>query len=157
MKLVLFAILFCSAINSYSQQNKINIIDSVVTLINKSQYIIEIDSNIQSSSYIGLFMKTYKIAHLSNGHIHKYENKVNALRQEQGRESNMNSNATFYFLNNRLIKVEEYMDEDGKKQNAHWYYEGDRLIHFTFKSDKSEERGGFLLELSKTFVAQYIK
>ena len=157
MKLVLFAILFCSAINSYSQQNKINIIDSVVTLINKSQFIIEIDSNIQSSSYIGLFMKTYKIAYLTINHIHKYQNKVIALRQEKGRESNMNSNATFYFLNNRLIKVEEYMDEDGKKQNAYWYYEGDRLIHYTFKSDKSEERGNFLLELSKTFVAQYIK
>jgi hypothetical protein len=158
MKLFLFIIFFCSAIKSYSQENQVNKIDSVVAGINKAQYQIQIDSSVQSSTYTGVFfMKTYRIAHLMSAQLYKYENKVTAYTQQQTVESKMNSNTVFYFLNNRLIKVEEYMDENGKKQNAHWYYEGDRLIHYTFKSDKSEERGSFLLELSKTFVAQYIK
>jgi hypothetical protein len=156
---ILFLLILVSTTDVFSQRNiQIKSIDSIVSIVNKNKYHINEDSSIQSSTYTGIFsMRTYRIAHLDDSSLHKYENRVHSYFNQNGTESKRNGFNVFFFHQGKLIKVEELMDEDGKIQKADWYYTDNKLIHHTFKSDKSEERASFLLELSKTIYSQYIK
>ncbi len=144
--------------NSFSQDSvKIKQIDSLVMLINKSKFNTECDSIIQDHQDLGLYMKTYLTMVTNDSELKKYVNNVHATRNEDGISKQMTSSNIFYYDKNKLIKVEEFIIEDGKENSADWYYSEEKPLYYTFKSDKSEERANLLLNMAKVLVKQIIK
>ena len=155
--LVLVAFCVCS-MNSFSQDSvKIKQIDSLVMLINKSKFNTQCDSIIQDHQDLGLYMKTYLTMVTNERELKKYVNNVHATRNEDGITKQMTSTNIFYYDKNKLIKVEEFIIEDGKENSADWYYSEEKPLYYTFKSDKSEDRANLLLNMAKVLVKQLIK
>lgn len=149
-------ILFC--FNTYSQDSlKIRQIDAFVSKINSSNLPIQRDTLVQDRPELGLKMTTYLSGISNDSELIKYVNYVTGTMIENGVTRQMTSSNTFYFEHNKLIKVEEYSIEGDKKGEANWYYSDDKPIHWTFQSEKSEERANLLLNMSKAMVSKIIK
>jgi hypothetical protein len=147
------AILFL--LTSYSQDTaKLSQIDSLVSLINTSDFKIEKDTLKQDQPDLGLFMQTYLTMVTSRSEIKKFVNNVHMTRKENGVDKRMVSTNTFYFDHNKLIKVEEFAGEtEGDKQfEALWYYADDKPIYYTLQSDKAQARAELLLTMGKAMV-----
>jgi hypothetical protein len=158
MKKFLQIALIACTIQAYSQDTlKIKQIDSIVASINKSNLVPINDSTIQDFPAIGLYMKTNLMVLMDGKELKKYVNKVRGLRQENGVSKEMNSSNAFYFDQGKLIKVEEYIIEEGKEQHADWYYSDDKSLYYTLQSDRSEERAALLLNMAKVMLAQIQK
>src|SRR5688572_22778089 len=125
-KIFLFASILFSC-NLYSQDSiKLNQIDSVVRLINTSDFKIQTDTIIRDQPELGLSMRTY-LTMLTNGtELKKYVNNVHTALQENGVPKKIVATNTFYFDNNKLIKVEELAISGESKLEALWYYAEDK-------------------------------
>lgn len=155
MKKIILYTLLCCANKSFSQdKQKLKNIDSVVMAINKSDLRSQNDSIFKNYPELGMDMKTYLTTILAGNELKKFVNKVHLTRQENGASVQSISSNTFYFDKSQLIKVEEFMIENGKEIHADWYYADDKPLHYTLESDKSEERATMLLAISKTMLKQ---
>ena len=94
---------------------------------------------------------------INDKNLLKYVQNVNGVIKENGNDRQMNTSSTFYYDNNKLIKVEEYLIEGDKKGDMNWYFSDDKLLYYTFESERSEERANMLLTLSKTILNQIFK
>ena len=61
---------------------------------------------------------------------------------------------TFYFDQDKLIKVEEFGIEGEKKLFADWYYSENKPLYYTYQSDKSESRAALLLTMGNNMLKQ---
>jgi hypothetical protein len=149
----LFAIILFS-LTVYSQDSvKVKQIDSLVNLINNSNFKIEKDSIIQDRPAIGLSMRSYLTMVTNGAELKKYVNNVHATMQEKGVAKKMIGANTFYFDHNKLIKVDEFVIEGDKKAETFWYYyANDKPIYYTLKSDKAQERAENLLTIAKAML-----
>lgn len=138
--------------SSAQNSTKLQQIDSLVKVINQSNITPQYDTIVQDMPQMGLFMKTYLTMIAEGSELKKYVNKVVSTRQENGETKNLSGQNTFYFSNNKLIKVEEYLIASGDEKHADWYYWNEKPLYYTFKSEKSEERAVFLLTTSKTMI-----
>ena len=158
MKKLLIIVLLVSTMQAESQDTlKIKQIDSIVTGINKSNLVPVNDSIVQDLPAMGLYMKTNLTMLVEGKELKKYVNKVNGVRRENGVSEELSSSNTFYFDHGKLIKVEEFIIKDGKEQHADWYYADDKPLHYTFQSDRSEERAALLLTMAKSMLKQFQK
>ena len=158
MKKILLPILFFCVINAYSQDiPEVKRIDSLVMVINKSDFKVQHDTIIQDYQILGLVAKTYLTMILDGKELKKYVTYVNSMRLENGTSKPLITSNTFYFDQNKLIKVEDFMIEGEKENRADWYYSEDKPLYFTFKSERSEERADLLLTISKTLLKQIQK
>jgi len=150
--LFLFFFLF-GATKTFSQDTvRIKQIDSLAKAINNSNFKIHTDSMTQDFSQMGLLMKTYLTAVTDSNQLKKYTNKVYATRVEGGVSKQTTTSSSFYFDQNKLIKVEEFIIEDNKENHADWYYADDKPLYYTVKNDRSEERSILLLDMSRTML-----
>ena len=150
--LFLFFFLF-GATKTFSQDTvRIKQIDSLAKAINNSNFKIHTDSMTQDLSQMGLLMKTYLTAVTDSNQLKKYTNKVYATRVEGGVSKQTTTSSSFYFDQNKLIKVEEFIIEADKENHADWYFADDKPLHYTLKNEKSEERANFLLNIAKTML-----
>jgi len=147
----LFFFLF-GVTKTFSQDIRIRQIDSLAKAINNSNFKIHTDSTSQDFPQVGLWMKTYLITVTDSTQLKKYINKVYATRVDGGVSKKTTTSSSFYFDQNKLIKVEEFMIEDDKENHADWYYADDKPLHYTLKNEKSEERANFLLNIAKTML-----
>ncbi len=158
MKIVMtfiFLIIFSSA---YSQKKfKIKRIDALVSKINTSSLQSQRDTLIQDLPELGLKTITFLTMIMDGEKLIKYENLVNATFIEKGVERKITSSNIFYFGDNKLIKVEEYLIENGKKKTDEWYYSKDKPLYYTLQSDKAEDRANLLLKISKELLSKIIK
>lgn len=149
----LFAIVLFS-LSVYSQDSvKVKQIDSLVNVINNSGFKTEKDSIIQNHPEMGLFMRSYLTMVTNGTELKKYVNNVHTTMQGKGATKKMTGANTFYFDHNKLIKVDEFMIEEGnKKYEALYYYANDKPIYYTLKSDKAQERAENLLTIAKAML-----
>jgi hypothetical protein len=151
-KFFLFFFLF-GATKTFSQDTiRIKQIDSLAKAINNSNFKIHTDSTSQDFSQVGLLMKTYHITVTDSNQLKKYVNKVYSTRLVSGVSTKATTSSSFYFDQNKLIKVEEFMIEDDEENHADWYFADDKPLHYTLKNEKSEERANFLLNIAKTML-----
>ena len=103
--LILNFLLFFS--RSYSQEIlKIKQIDSLVLSINNSILPAHHDTIIQDRPELGLKMITYLSMIVSGEKLIKYVNFVNTIREDNGKFIQIITSNTFYYHENKLIKVE---------------------------------------------------
>lgn len=149
MKTILLLI-FIFPFTIYAQDTtKLRQVDSLVKLINNSDFEIKKDTIKQDYPETGLSMLTYLTAIINGTELKKYVNNVHITRKEKGVTKQMVTTSAFYFNHNKLIKVEESAIDGEKKIDMHWYYEEDTPIYYTNKSDKSQARAEFLLTIAK--------
>ena len=153
MKIIIQFVIVLLSLTTYSQDTvKVKQIDSLVKLINNSDYKIQRDTIKQEQPGMGLSMQTY-LSMVSDGdEIKKYVNNVHTTMTQNGIAKKMIGTNTFYFDKNKLIKVEEFMIEGDKKFEVEWYYSNDKPIYNTLKSEKGQDRADFLLKLAKTML-----
>ena len=155
---MLLSTLFFCTIKGYCQDTlKIRQIDSLVSVINQSGLIIQNDSIFQDHPELGLTMKIYLTMALDGNKLKKYVNKGIAVRVEKGISKQMTTSNTFYFDNDKLIKVEEFAIEGEKKLYADWYYSENKSLYYTHQSDKSESRAALLLTMANGMLNQIQK
>ena len=158
MKILLSILLIVAFIRGYSQDTiKTKQIDLLIFNINKSSLPVHRDTLIQDRPELGLKMITYLTTIVKDNELIKYVNFVNTTIIESGGTRKISSSSTFYYNQNKLIKVEEFLIEGDTKKEANWYYSEDKPLYYTLQSEKSEARAVFLLETSKAFVKQVIK
>ncbi|WP_281239950.1 hypothetical protein [Flavobacterium praedii] len=153
-----FILLFLMVTNSYSQEtSKTKDIDVIVNYINQSNYQTTRDTIIQDKPEYGLKMKTYLTMKVDANQLKKYENFAYTNMTLDGKSHEITTSTTFYYDENKLIKVEEYMIEGSDKKVMDWYYSEDKPLYYTLKSDKAEERATLLLSMSDAMLKQIKK
>jgi len=158
MKKILLSILvFCTIKGTCQDSLKLRRIDSLVSVINQSGLTIQNDSIIQDHPEWGLSMKTYLTLALDGNKLKKYVNKGISVRLEKGISKHMTTSTTFYFDQDKLIKVEESGIEGEKKLFADWYYAENKPLYYTYRSDKSEARAALLLTMADNMLKQIQK
>ena len=158
MKTTLTFIFILAFSSGYSQDTlKIKQIDALVSGINTSTLPSQRDTLIQDHPEMGLKMTTYLTMIVNGSELMKYVNLVNTTMTENAQARQMITSSTFYYVHNKLIKVEEYLIESDKKKTMDWYYAEDKPLYYTLQSDKAEDRATLLLTMSKTMLKQIIK
>jgi hypothetical protein len=153
MKTTLFfvAILFC--IIGYSQDTaKLKQIDALVSKINTADFKTQRDTIINEQPQLGLSIRTYLTMVIDGTELKKYVNNVHATTYENGITKQKIAINTFYFDENKLIKVEELAVLGDNKMDLLWYYADDKPIYFTLNSDKAEARAELLLTIAKSML-----
>ena len=158
MKMILFLALFFVCTNAQSQDTaKMKQIDSIVNVINASNLKVQKDSILKDYSELGFTMKTYVTMVLDGKELKKYSDSTNAVNHENGIEKQTNSSSTFYYDQNKLIKVEESIEEETRKGKVQWYFSDGKPLFSTLPSEKEQERAELLLTISKSVLKQVIK
>ena len=155
---IFFIIVLLIITKSYSQEtSKIKDIDVTVNTINQSNYKITRDTIILDKPEYGLKTKTYLTMKVDKNQLKKYENLVFTTMSLDGNSREMTTSTTFYYNENKLIKVEEFMMEGSNKKVMDWYYFEDKPLYYTLKSEKAEGRAKLLLSMSEAMLKQIIK
>jgi hypothetical protein len=158
MKITLLFTLLLWIGTTYSQDSlQSKKIDSLVKVINNSNIKPNQDSITENHPEFGLSMKTYLTMILDNNQLKKYVNHVTSVRVENAVSKKMVTSNTFYYDQNKLIKVEEFEIEGDKEQHLDWYFLDDKWLNNTFQMQKFESRASQLLSLSKVLVNQIAK
>ena len=158
MKPILSFFLVLSFLTVYSQDTtKINEINLLVSNINISTLQIQRDTLIIDHPEMGLKTTTYLSMLVNNNQLLKFVNYVTTTMTENGVQKQMIASNTFYYNQNKLIKVEEYLIEADQKRVADWYYSQDSPLYYTLQSDRSEARAALLLTMSQAMLKQIIK
>jgi hypothetical protein len=156
MKTFLSIILFLTAIGSYSQDSiKIRQIDSIAANINNSRLTVQHDTILKDHPELGLKMKTYVTIIVNGNELVKYVNHVNTFIDKDQVTRQKISSSAFYYSENKLIKVEEFVLEGNNKKEANWYYWDGKPIYHTLKLDDAESRAALLLTISNSMLKQF--
>jgi len=148
-----FILMIVFSVKSFSQDTiKTKAIDDMVKSINQSKYKIEKDTLINDKPEYGLKTITYLTMVTNQNQLKKYENLVNMTMTQNGTTRNMITSSTFYYDQNKLIKVEEYGIEGSNKKVMDWYYSDGKPLYYTLKSDKAADRALFLITLSEEML-----
>lgn len=158
MKAILIIICFLLFSSSYSQDSsRIRQIDTLVLSINNSTLPVQRDTIIQDRPELGLKMTTYLAMIVSDKELMKYLNFVTTTMNDNGKPRQMKTSNTFYFHNNKLIKVEEYIIEGDNRKNTDWYFSDNKPLYYTLQSEKAESRANLLLTIADATLKQVIK
>ena len=150
--LLLFAIF---SLKTYSQDTvKIRQVDSVVYLINHSNFKIQRDTIKNEMPNMGISSRNYLTMVSDSNEIKKYVNSFHMTTQNNGITKKMDGENAFYFDHNKLIKVEEFVVDSDKKAEVQWYYADEKPIYNTLPPGKAGDRAEFLLKLSKTMLGK---
>lgn len=155
MKTVFTLICICLSLLLQAQNNaNIVQIDSIVNSINSVTINIRRDTLKQDNAQLGFSMRTYLTSVTKDGIFVKYSNNVHTNMSQGGISKSFISTNTFYYHNRKLIKVEENMTEGEKKIEGIYYYDDDKLIHFTPDMPQFKQRGEELVLMSKAMFGK---
>ena len=158
MNKILLSVLVLFTLRANSQVKlKIRQIDSLVQLINQSNFKVQNDSIDDERPELGLTMKTYLTMIVDGNELKKYVHDAYTTRIEKGISVQIFTSLVFYYNKNKLIKAEDFAKEGDKKQNVEWYYWNDKPIYYTDQSPKAVYRADFLLKVSNVFLKQALK
>lgn len=150
MKTILLVLCVFISLFSHAQSDaKIKEIDSIVKSINSLTTNIRHDTLKQDNPQVGMSMRTYLTSVTKDGIYVKYSNNVHTTMSQEGLTRSFESTNTFYYHNRKLIKVEENMSKGDKKIDGTYYYDDDKVIHFTPDTPDFKRRAEELVLLSK--------
>jgi hypothetical protein len=110
------------------------------------------DSTLADVPAMNFWMKTYITTTKDSTQFRKWaiyqigRQKLNDTLRE------IKASTGLYFDQNKLIKAEEFSNEDGKEVYADWYFQDDKALYYTFKNSHSEKRALYLLDLAKKIL-----
>jgi hypothetical protein len=149
---VLFAFVIFS-LKSFSQDAaNIKQIDSLVKLINNSNFKTQRDTIKQDHAAMGFSSQAYLTMVSTDTELKKYINDFHSISQASGKTKKLNGANEFYFDQNKLIKVDEFMTEGDEKFEFHWYFANEKPIYDTLTGDMGIERGDQLLKIAKSLL-----
>ena len=158
MKILLILILILSCNVGFCQDMaKIRQIDDVVKSVNMNLLPTQRDSIIQDYPEMGLKIISYISMIQNDKELIKYENLVKTTRKENTEIRKMTTSSSFYYSNNKLIKVEEFSIEEDVKKTMDWYYSDGEPFFHTLKSDKAADRAALLLKIANGMLEKVIK
>lgn len=161
MKPIISILFILITTNLYSQDTaKISQIDQWVRDINTSTLPEKKDSLVQDYSQYGYKMTTHFSLMINNGQLLRCVVNSNGSNTQNGITKPITAANTFYFRNNKLIKVEEHEVKIDEKTDADWYYWYNTFLHTTYQAEKSpkiSERANILLMMSEAFVQMAFK
>jgi hypothetical protein len=131
---------------------KIRDINRLVSSINAGNFTIRIDSSNQDFPNLGHILKSYLTTVLDGNNLKKYINYVVSLTKKDSVLNGMTISTSFYFNNNKLIKVEEFGIQADKRQSFEWYYDNDKPIFWTSQNEKAPSRAELLLTISNEIL-----
>ncbi|WEK37779.1 MAG: hypothetical protein P0Y53_09720 [Candidatus Pseudobacter hemicellulosilyticus] len=153
MKTVCSALLFLVLFQANAQDSlATKKIDSLVTSINNSTLPVIRDSVINEVPAIGFSSRAYISMVLLENKVLKYTQHTFLTSLENGATNKLETNSTFYYQEQYLIKVEEYAKEGDKKQEAHWYYHEGKPIYWTSSAENAASRAEQLIKISDAMV-----
>ena len=119
-------------INSYAQDSyKIENIDSLVSSINRLNLQVHLDSSTKKVADIEMELKTYSLVVFDNGVLRKYQIKMSSFDHENNVYTPFSQSTTFYYDQNKLIKVEKSRLQFEKQSVLEWYFSDDKLLKCT--------------------------
>lgn len=146
--LLLFSLLVIT-INAASQNYAaLARIDSIVSIINASSTNPVQDSVIQAMPEYGISIKTYITAIVEEGQLKKYTNYIVSDRIEAGVSKHLIASNTFYYFQNKLMKVEEFAMENNRVHQFFCYFQNDKPLYSSIPADKDKDRDRPTLLLS---------
>jgi hypothetical protein len=149
---VLFAFVLFS-FKTFSQDTvKIREVDSLVKLINNSNFRTQRDTIKQERPEFGLSMQNYLAMMSDDKELKKYVNNVHSIIKENGKTKQMYGGNVFYFDQNKLIKVEEFIKDGDNIMEFSWYYSDEKPIYNTLKTEEEKERAKLLLKMANPMV-----
>lgn len=162
MRQLLLLAFLAGFLNGFGQEaQKTEQIDSIVKSINASTKNIYYDSVFNETPY-GVSSKTYITVIMDSTELKKYSQRAIITNGEKDKVKITVGENTFYFQQDKLIKVEESMNEGNKEFKMDWYYVDEKpLSHTTIQKidgkpvdyqpkdpEKIEERATFLIRLA---------
>ncbi|MBO9659539.1 MAG: hypothetical protein J7527_12010 [Chitinophagaceae bacterium] len=143
----------------FSQDSlKIARIDSLVNYYNNAGFKAERDSVINTMPEVKISTRTYLTVLIHDGAIKKYESRPTITRENNGVPETATGYNIFYFEKDKLIKVEEGMNDLKQSFSIDWYFENDAA--FFCKTipekegalDKLQERGPLLVQMANAML-----
>lgn len=129
MKYLLISLVIFS-LKGYAQDTlKIKNIDSLVNLINRSNFKVHRDSLTENNPALGISMQCYVTAIKKGTELKKYVNNTFSSIQHNGKTIQVVSLITYYYDRNKLIKAEQSIKQGGTNQETKWYYVDDKPIY----------------------------
>ena len=158
MKTIYFVFFFLISTITYSQDiNEIKRIDSIVMRIEQTKYKIQTDSTKIELADLGLYSKSYLKIAIYNGEIIKFINNVHMIDKRGDSTKITDGSNSFYFWENKLIKVNEIFSENNTDLYMGWYFQNEKLIYSTFQNELADARGKLLISMSKSLIEEIIK
>lgn len=159
MKITLLFLLSCCFFQLHAQDSlKIKHIDSLVNVIVHSEFPTQKDSIVQNQPQLGLEMTTYLTMATFGKEIKKYINIVKNTVRENEKVKLVITGTAFYYDENKLIKVEEFMASGETEKRIYWYFEDDKCFSNTAPGDgKWAERPALLISMSNALLLQMKK
>ena len=112
---LLFALVILSFTSFSQDAAKIKQIDSLVKLINNFNFRTQRDTVKQELPAMGLSTQTYLTMVSTDTELKKYINDFHSISQENGKPKKFDGANEFYFDQNKLIKVDEFLTEGDKR------------------------------------------
>lgn len=138
---------------SYGQNaDDLRRIDSIVKVINYSDYSVQKDSIIKDFPELEMHMQTYLTMVIDGNQIKKYVNNVHSTTKENGVLKHMEATNVFYFDNNKLIKVEEFTGTSDKKIEFLWCYQDGKPLYYTLNTERAKDRAELLLQIAQAML-----
>lgn len=153
MKYLTLLLLLSIGTNTRAQDStQINRINLLVNAIVHSSFPTQQDSTAANYPALGLSMKTYMTMVTYGKELKKYAQVAKNARVENQVTKHMTSGSAFYYDENKLIKVEEFLIDDGQEHKAEWYFLDDKCFYYTLKTADAEKRIQLLLTMSNSFL-----
>lgn len=150
-KIILLATLLCT-LGVYSQDtNKIKQIDSIVNVINHSNYLIQTDTTWHDPSITGLTWVRYHTISMNGTQLKKNVTDAH-VTTDDGKQ--IHGKSIFYFENNELIRVDDFTTEVVPKVMM-YYFEGGKPIHYTVQNERSQKMAEMWLRNAKILLERY--
>ncbi|MBS1511907.1 MAG: hypothetical protein JST86_13755 [Bacteroidetes bacterium] len=131
-------------------------IDEAVSKINQLSLPIIADSLNQQYSGTDTKITTYTTKVRDANQLYKYTSRVVTHRVDHGVTTNMENSSTFYFSNNKLVKVEEYTINGNRRDDMSWYYANNLPVYWTLNAAKSADRAKLLVTQADDILRKYI-
>jgi hypothetical protein len=150
-----YTCVICSfSVCAYSQDTlEARSIDSLVKIIDNADFPFKRDTiKYNRRGYSGL---TYVTIVTSGSGLKKYVSD-NTITRKRNRQINKTvTNSTFYFNQNKLVKVEEFIISYGKKVQNSYYYKNEKPIFSSSKANSYVKRDAFMLQTAKGILNQH--
>lgn len=150
-----FGILFVLVTGILSAQDKsvLEEIDRTVTTIRQSTIPAQRHVSVTDNAEVGMKITNYLTVVADSSQLLYYSQDSDMEMTQNGAGKKVFSSSAFFFSNNKLIKVEEFILEGDQRMEANWYFRDDKLLFSTLSGERDLERAAQLLELAKVFVS----
>ena len=101
---------------------------------------------------MGFSSQTYLTLVSTDTELKKYTNDFHSISQENDNAKKLDWANVFYFDQNMLIKLDEFMSQGDEKFEFHWYFADEKPVYDTLTGEIGRERGDQLLKMAKSLI-----